>query len=152
MRLTRYTDYCLRVLIYLGLKEGRLATIQEVSEHYGISRNHLMKVVFELNRNGYIETQRGKNGGMRLGRRPGEIHLGEVVRRCEPDLDLVECFSDGDTCRIAAACRLKAVLGSALGAFLKELDHYSLADLLQPESQLVELLDMRRAPDRPPRE
>lgn len=148
MRLTRYTDYCIRVLIYLGVKGGELATIQEVSEHYGISRNHLMKVVFELNRNGYIETQRGKNGGMRLGRQARDIRLGELVRRCEPDLDLVECFGDGEACRIASVCRLKAILGDALGAFLTELDRHTLAELLQPESDLAQLLDIRPGPVR----
>ena len=146
MRLTRYTDYCIRVLIYLGVKEGELATIQEVSEHYGISRNHLMKVVFELNRNGYIETQRGKNGGMRLGRRPDQIRLGEVVRCCEPDLALVECFIDDALCRIAPACRLKAVLGDALGAFLGELDRHTLAELLEPAPRLARLLQVQSPP------
>lgn len=93
MHITRYTDYSLRVLIFLGLEKDRLCTIQEISESYNISSNHLMKVVHALNKKGYIETVRGKNGGMRLRMEPNEIRIGVLVREMEPDMSLVECFS-----------------------------------------------------------
>src|SRR5690554_2053385 len=128
MRLTLYTDYSLRVLMYLGLKRDGLATIAEVSESYGISRNHLMKIVHQLGLLGYVETVRGKGGGIRLARPAGAINLGEVVRRMEEDLALVQCFDPvAAKCRIESACVLRAVLGEALGAFLAVLDRYTLA-------------------------
>src|SRR3546814_353363 len=95
MRLTLYTDYSLRVLMYLGLNRDGLATITEVAERYGISRNHLMKIVHQLGLLGYIETVRGKGGGIRFARSPGEINLGEVIRRTEEDMALVQCFDSG---------------------------------------------------------
>jgi len=122
MRLTLYTDYSLRVLMYLGLKRDGLATIAEVSESYGISRNHLMKIVHQLGLLGYVETVRGKGGGIRLARPAGAINLGEVVRRMEEDLALVQCFDPvAAKCRIESACVLRSVLGEALGAFLADL-------------------------------
>jgi Rrf2 family transcriptional regulator, nitric oxide-sensitive transcriptional repressor len=137
MRLTTYTDYALRVLMYLGLRGEDLATIQEIAEQYGISKNHLMKLVHELGQLGYVETIRGKNGGLRLGRRPEEITVGEVVRHLEPDLELVECFQDvGVRCRIVKDCVLQNVLGEALDRFFETLDRYTLADLLAPAEGL----------------
>ena len=140
MRLTRYTDYSLRVLMYLGIQGHDLATISAISDSYGISRNHIMKVVFELGRLGYIETIRGKGGGIRLRRRPEEINIGEVVRRTEADLSIVECLGPNNTCRITSACILKGALNDALKAFLEVLDGYTLADLLKPERELQRLL------------
>lgn len=141
MRLTLYTDYSLRVLMYLGLKRDGLATIAEVSESYGISRNHLMKIVHQLGLLGYVETVRGKGGGIRLARSPGAINLGEVVRRMEEDLALVQCFDPAATkCRIESACVLRGVLGEALGAFLAVLDRYTLADLIERPRALSRLL------------
>jgi Rrf2 family nitric oxide-sensitive transcriptional repressor len=138
MRLTTYTDYALRVLMYLGLRGEKLATIQEIAEQYGISKNHLMKLVHELGRLGYVETVRGKNGGLRLGRRPDEITVGEIVRRMEPDMALVECFRNaGGPCRIVTVCVLQNVLGEALDRFLETLDGYTLADLLAPAAGLA---------------
>lgn len=142
MRLTRYTDYCLRVLMYLGVKQAELATIKEIADRYGISKNHLMKVVYELNQRGYVETLRGKNGGMRLGRRPREINLGQLVRETENDLQLVECFGGQNECRITASCALKPILSEALNAFLGVLDRYTLADLLGPQRDLADLLSI----------
>lgn len=137
MRLTTYTDYALRVLMYLGLRGDDLATIQEIAEQYGISKNHLMKLVHELGQLGYVETIRGKNGGLRLGRRPDEITVGEIVRHLEPDLALVECFqSTGVRCRIVNDCVLQTMLGEALDRFLETLDRYTLADLLAPAEGL----------------
>ena len=140
MRLTTYTDYTLRTLIYLALEPERLARIAEIAKAYGISENHLMKVVHQLGVAGYVETIRGKNGGLRLAVRPEAINLGAVVRRVEPDLDVVPCFSPSGTCRIRPVCALKGVLGDALGAFLAVLDRYTLADLVAPRKELAGLL------------
>ena len=140
MRLTRYTDYCLRVLIYLGVKQDELSTIKEIADRYGISKNHLMKVVYELNQRGHVETIRGKNGGMRLGRPPSEINLGGLIRETENDMALVECFAAGNECRLTPSCVLKSVIYEALQAFLAVLDRYTLQDLLGPKRELAELL------------
>lgn len=141
MRLTTFTDYCLRVLIYVGTKRDGLATIDEISEGYGISRNHLMKVVSRLGQLGYLTTVRGKNGGMRLARDPERIIVGTVVRLTEEDLSLVDCFqTGGGHCRIEPVCVLRQALGEALEAFLSVLEGYTLADLLEPRSELHALL------------
>ena len=140
MRITRYTDYSLRVLIYLGVKGEELVTIQEIADCYRISRNHLMKVVYDLNQRGYIETLRGKGGGMRLRARPEDLRLGDLIRAVEQDLTLVECFGDHNQCRITPACTLKGVLAEALDAFFDSLNRYTLADLLKPGKELGTLL------------
>jgi Rrf2 family nitric oxide-sensitive transcriptional repressor len=131
MRLTRYSDYSLRVLIYLAVRPDALATVEEIARAYGISRAHLMKVVHQLGRAGYIDTLRGRGGGLRLARAPEEILVGDVIRFTEDDLDLVECFdAEASECRIEPACGLRRVLGEALDAFLATLDRYTLADLV----------------------
>lgn len=141
MQLTTFTDYSLRVLIYVGLCQDRLVTIDEVADRYGISRNHVMKVVSRLGRLGYLETVRGNRGGMRLARRPELIGLGSVVRQSENDFGLVECLQDNDKlCVVEPACTLKAALIDALDAFLAVLDRYTLADLIKPEKKLANLL------------
>lgn len=130
MRLTLYTDYSLRVLLYLASSTDRLVTISELSEFYAVSRNHLVKVVHELGLSGYILTTRGKHGGIRLARSADQIVVGEVIRKTEPDLNLLECFDpDTDQCRITSSCKLKSVLYRARSNFLEELDRYTLADL-----------------------
>lgn len=130
MRLTLYTDYSLRVLIYLALKPDKLVTISELADFYRISRNHLVKVVHELGLSGYIHTTRGKHGGMRLAKPAEQIVVGDVVRRTEPDFDLLECLNPNtDQCVITNVCKLKSVLGEARDTFLEELDRYTLADL-----------------------
>ena len=142
MRLTTFTDYTLRVLIYLGAhqRESRLATIGDIATAYGVSENHLMKIVHHLAQQGYVETTRGKGGGMRLAREPDQIHVGDVVRGAEEDLAIVECFQDGNVaCPIAPACALQEVLGRAVGAFFEVLDSTTLADLLKPRAQLVRI-------------
>lgn len=139
MHITRYTDYSLRVLIYLAVQDERLATIQEISDSYGISKNHLMKVVHQLTLKGYIESSRGKNGGLRLHRRPEDINVGVLVRETEQDLALVECFSENNQCCITPVCGLKNVLSEALQAFLATLDKYTLADLA-PQKQKPQFL------------
>jgi Rrf2 family nitric oxide-sensitive transcriptional repressor len=129
MRLTLYTDYALRTLMYLGLAEPAQASIAEISSAYGISENHLTKVVHHLGRVGLVKTTRGRGGGLRLAQPADRIIIGGVVRQTEEDLSLVECFSDG-TCVITSSCRLQKVLKQALNAFLSVLDQYTLADLL----------------------
>jgi Rrf2 family nitric oxide-sensitive transcriptional repressor len=141
MRLTVYTDYSLRVLMYLAVHPEPRPTIAEIASSYGVSRNHLMKVVHALGLEGYIETLRGKHGGLRLARAPEEIVLGDVVRRTEPDLALLPCFDPVNApCAITPACRLRGALHQAQAAFLKVLDGYSLADLVQNRSALAQLL------------
>jgi len=143
MQLTRYSDYALRVLIYVGLDPDGLVTIDEIAASYGISKAHLMKVVHQLGRDGFLETVRGRNGGLRLGRRPEEIRVGDVVRATEENLALVECFeAGGGECTIVSACGLRPVLHEALAAFLAVLDRYTLADLIarrrKPLSRLLQ--------------
>ncbi|MFP6773413.1 MAG: Rrf2 family transcriptional regulator [Alphaproteobacteria bacterium] len=142
MRFTRYTDYALRVLMYLGLRpESELSTIKDIATRFGISENHLMKVVHRLGREGFIVTVRGRQGGMRLARSPAEIKIGDVVRRCEDDMRMVECFDEAtNTCPIAAACALPPILDTALAAFLAVLDGHTLADLLAPRRELARIL------------
>ncbi|MBR9871861.1 MAG: Rrf2 family transcriptional regulator [Gammaproteobacteria bacterium] len=145
MHITRYTDYSLRVLIYLAAQEeDRLSTIQEIADSYGISKNHLMKVVHQLNKKQYIETVRGKNGGMRLYRAPHDINIGALVRETEQHLDLVECFSGNGACKITPVCGLKNIFDEALQAFLDVLDKYTLADTIQSKDrpELLRLLQV----------
>ena len=144
MHITRYTDYSLRVLVYLAVQGDELVTIQQIADSYEISRNHLMKVVHQLNKKGYIETVRGKKGGMRLQMAPGDINVGTLVRETEQDLSVVECFASGDACRITPVCGLKSMFGEALAAFLEVLDRYTLADIIndQHRPQLLRLLQI----------
>jgi Rrf2 family nitric oxide-sensitive transcriptional repressor len=132
MRLTTMTDYALRLLMHVGQHPGRLCTIAEVAEVYGISEAHLMKITHQLGLGGWIETVRGKGGGMRLAMAPAQINLGVLVRSVEAEFALVECQSSGDACRLSGRCRLAAIFDSALAAFLAELDAYTLADVLPP--------------------
>ncbi|MDP4001948.1 Rrf2 family transcriptional regulator [Methylobacterium sp. NEAU K] len=143
MRLTRYTDYALRTLIYVGLHEPGQSSIAEIARAYGISENHLTKVVHQLGRLGLIRTIRGRGGGLRLAKPPAEIVIGAVVRQTEDDLALVECFDNG-ACAITAPCRLRRALGEALAAFLAVLDSYTLADLIGgPEGgEIAQLLGL----------
>ena len=142
MKLTRFTDYSLRVLIYLGLKDDGRVTIREISEAYGISRNHLMKVVSLLTRMGYLDARRGPGGGIALARPAEEINVANVVRDMEDDLNLVECFCKGGTCIIKPVCELKSILSQALNAYLETLENYTLSDLLHPKAELSQVLGM----------
>ncbi|RKQ72329.1 Rrf2 family transcriptional regulator [Oceanibaculum indicum] len=141
MRLTVHTDYALRMLIHLGLLEGRTGTIDAVAEAYGISRNHLMKVAHRLGREGFVETIRGRGGGLRLARPATEIRIGDVVRATEEDFALVECFPPlSRACAITPACTLRHVFAEALDAYFAVLDRSTLADLLENRPQLAALL------------
>jgi Rrf2 family nitric oxide-sensitive transcriptional repressor len=143
LRLTVYTDFSLRVLMFLALKGGELATIAEIAAAYGISKNHLMKVVHQLGLAGYVETVRGKGGGMRLARRPEDIVIGEVVKHTESETALVPCFSPSDAhCTILPSCVLRDALSKAQRAFLSALNKYTLADLARPRTSLRKLLSV----------
>lgn len=142
MKLTRFTDYSLRVLIYLGLRDDGRVTIKEISDAYGISRNHLMKVVSLLTRMGYVDARRGPGGGIALARPAADIRVADVIRDMEDDLALVECFCAEGNCVIKPVCHLKRVLGEALDAYLQTLDQYTLTDLLEPKEKLAQVLRM----------
>jgi Rrf2 family nitric oxide-sensitive transcriptional repressor len=149
MRLTAYTDYALRVLMYLAVQPEPKPTIGEIAKAYGVSRNHLMKIVYELGRAGFIETVRGHRGGLKLKRPAAGIGLGEVIRQTEPDLDIVPCFAqDGPACCvITPACSLSGALHRARAAFLDVLDQYSLADLVRNGDALQALLRTSAEPE-----
>lgn len=125
MRLTRYTDYAMRVLLHLAARPEALCSIGDIARAHSISRNHLMKVVNDLARHGYVASVRGRQGGIRLGRPAGQINVGAVVRHAEGGFDLADC----EGCVIAPACGLTGALQEALGAFLAVLDRYTLEDL-----------------------
>ncbi|MGE5385514.1 MAG: RrF2 family transcriptional regulator [Betaproteobacteria bacterium] len=132
MRLTTYTDYALRTLMYLGTHRDQLVTIQEIADLHGVSKNHLTKVVHQLGLLGLVETVRGRNGGLRLGREPATINVGEVVRATESDFQMAECFDERNLgCAYSSACRLKNVLGEAIDAYLQVLDDVTLESLLR---------------------
>ena len=133
MKLTRYTDYALRVLMHLAARPERLCSIGEIARTYAISHNHLMKVVHDLGKTGYVSAVRGRNGGIRLARPPEEINVGAVVRHTQEGFDLVDCGS----CGIAPACGLTGVLGKALAAFMATLDAFTLADLVAERSEAL---------------
>ena len=145
MKLTLFTDYSMRALLHLGAHPDRLCSIAEVAGAFGISQNHLMKVVNQLARQGYVETVRGRLGGIRLGRPPEKINIGALVRDTEEGFDLADCGN----CVIAPACGLTGVLGQALAAFMTVLDGYTLADLLVQRRELKQLLTGKDNPDLP---
>jgi len=141
MQLTLYTDYSLRVLVYLGIRSEHVATITEIARSYGISRNHLVKVVHNLAHIGFVHTSRGRGGGMRLARRPRDINIGDVVRQTELNFNLVECFDVvNNTCPIAPICALKGALYEAQKQFMGVLDSYTLADVLGNKNDLAKFL------------
>ena len=134
MRLADYTDYTLRVLMYCAAHPARLITIAELAERHEVSKNHLMKVVNDLARQGLLETTRGRGGGVQLLKPPGQIRVGDVVRGCETDFRLVECFDRRtNACTLTPSCRLKGLLGAALQAYFKTLDGATLADISGPQ-------------------
>lgn len=141
MRMTRHTDYALRMLIYLASRPGQICTVSEVADAYRLSRNHLLKVALRLGRMGAIQTMRGRAGGIRLAKEPDEINLGELVRQTEDDFSLVECMQgDGGACVISPACRAKGIFREALDAYLAVLDRYTLADTMRNPAGFRHLL------------
>ena len=147
MKLTRYTDYALRVLMYVGVRDERLCSIKEIAQAYRISENHLMKVVQDLGRLGLLTTVRGRGGGIRLAVPAEEIRIGQVVRKTEADMDLADCGS----CTLLGLCGLTGALQTALRAFLEILDGYTLADVIGGRADLLARLSQPR-PDAPPAE
>lgn len=144
MRLTTYTDYSLRLLIYVAAHDEALATIPGAAESYGISRHHLVKVAHQLGVKGYLTTRRGKKGGLRLARLAPEIVIGDVVRSMEPDMAIVPCLhANGSDCRIVPVCPLRHALDEARKAFLAVLDDVTLADLMQSREKLQVLLQIQ---------
>ena len=133
MRLTLYTDYSLRVLLYLAVKPEETATISEITDYFKISRNHLVKVVHNLGIHGFLLTSRGKNGGIKLARPAEEILLSDVVLKTEPDMELLECFNpQRDNCVVSQTCRLKSMLYEGRAAFMAVLEKNTLADAVKP--------------------
>lgn len=141
MQLTKFSDFALRVLMYVHAAGDRRVTIEEMAASYQISRAHLMKVVNTLTRTGYLTAVRGRSGGLKLARPADEIRLGAVIRDTEPDFALVECFATGSQCVITGCCRLPRVLNKALSAFLDTLDEHTL------ESIALKPRDFRRVLD-----
>jgi Rrf2 family nitric oxide-sensitive transcriptional repressor len=142
MRLTSFTDYTLRSLIYLGMHRDKLVTIQDIADLHGISKNHLTKVVHQLGVSGMVETVRGRNGGLRLRMEPADISIGTVVRQSESDFHIAECFDKNNQgCALHKGCALKTKLGKATEAFLQVLDEVTLEEMLPAEhSQLGEAI------------
>jgi Rrf2 family nitric oxide-sensitive transcriptional repressor len=136
MKLTRYTDYALRVLMHLAARPDRHASIGEMARVYNISHNHLMKVVHDLRKGGYLDSVRGRAGGVRLARPPSQINVGDVVRHSEGGFDLVDCGS----CLIAPVCTLTGVLQEALAAFMAVLDGHTLEDLVEDQADALRRL------------
>jgi Rrf2 family transcriptional regulator, nitric oxide-sensitive transcriptional repressor len=145
MRLTLSTDYALRTLIYLGAERDGLATITEIASAFDISKAHLMKVVNRLSQRGYIETVRGKGGGIRLARQPEAVWVGNVVRDAGEELAVMSCLANTGVCRIERCCILRKALREATEAFLAVLDNYTLADLLAPGARLLRSLGLEQA-------
>lgn len=143
MRLTLQTDYALRILMFAGLKGDTLSTIDEVVAQFGISKGHVMKVVHRLGQRGYLETMRGKNGGLRLARKPSLISVGALVRDMEEELGVVGCLQgEKGFCRIEKSCVLRGALHEATSAFLAVLDRFTIADLIKPGRSIAKALDL----------
>ncbi len=143
MRLTVYTDYALRLMMYLAVKDDGLATIADIAESYDISRAHLMKVAHQLGAAGYVETVRGRSGGLRLAKPAQTIRLSELVRHTEPDVAVMACLKPEDApCVIKRCCVLRTALDEAQAAFVKVLDGYTLSDLVAPRTRLRSLLSV----------
>ena len=127
MQLTRFTDYATRILLYLAVRQGEIVSVAQIADHYGISRNHLAKVAQELVGRQYVETIRGRNGGLRLTRDPASIQLGSIVKDFEPNMSIVDCVG----CLIAPVCGVPQPLAEATNAFIATLDRYTFVDLIR---------------------
>lgn len=143
MRLSAYSDYALRVLIQTAVRRPNRVTVDEVAQTFGISRNHLIKLVHDLGRNGFLQTHRGVGGGFTLSRAPEDIRIGDVVRLCEESDTVIDCIEKpGLVCRLFPACRLKGALDEAAAAFFAVLDRYTLADLVKGSSKIRAALEI----------
>jgi Rrf2 family transcriptional regulator, nitric oxide-sensitive transcriptional repressor len=140
MRLATFTDYSLRVLIFLALKEDELSTVAEIADKYQISKNHLIKVVHNLSTMQIIESFKGKGGGISLAIPPDKINIGKIVRELESESYLLECFGTNSECKINPVCKLKAALKQAENNFFKTLESYTLADIMTNQRQLSSIL------------
>lgn len=137
MQLTRFTDYGLRTLMYVAARSENSASVKEVAEHYGISRNHLVKVVHRLSQLGYIETTKGKGGGIKIANNTEKLRLGDLIQELEPNMNMVECFdAKTNTCRITESCQLKHYLFEATQNFINTMNKYTLADTVQNKELL----------------
>lgn len=137
MQLTSFTDYGLRTLMYLAAKPQDISSVREISDHYGISRNHLVKVVHRLSQLGYIETTKGKGGGIRIAKGTENIRLGDLIKQLEPNMHMVECFNPAtNTCRITSSCHLKHYLFEATTSFTDTMNKYTLADTIKNKDAL----------------
>ncbi len=145
MHVTKFSDYALRVLIYLACKESdNLITISELAKTYSISVHHVRMVVYKLGQLGYVNCIQGKGGGLELALEPEEISVGEVIRKTEPDFCIVECFSPENKCSIVKACKLQHILSDALNAFFETLDQYTLADISDNKRSIMKQLTLRK--------
>jgi Rrf2 family nitric oxide-sensitive transcriptional repressor len=141
MNLTKFSDYSLRVLIYLALHPERPVTVAEISKAYNVSQHHLVKVSQLLIDKGYVTSLRGRSGGLRLSRQPGDINIGKIVRLTEPNWNVVECFDSAtNSCPIDGACGLKGALRDAQQAFLNTLEAHTIADFLPQSKSILQLL------------
>ncbi len=147
MHITRYTDYSLRVLVYLAVNDQQLATIADIASSYDVSKNHLMKIVQQLNQKGHLLAIRGKNGGLKLNQAASEINIGQLVREIEDKNTLVECFGSDNHCVITPSCQLKSMFALAQENFFKTLDNYTLADLIgdHHKQQLANILTSNKS-------
>lgn len=138
MKLTQFTDFSLRTLMFLAINEEELCTVSEISDSYNISRNHLVKVVHNLSKEGLIESFKGKGGGIRLAKKPEDINIGLLVAKLEAETILVECMGDAGNCKIDPSCRLKSALVKAKKSFYQVLEEYTLKDIVKNKKQLLQ--------------
>lgn len=142
MKLTSYADYSLRVLIFLSLNHERLCTSSEISETYMISRNHLAKIIHQLSRLGFIKSYKGASGGIRLAKEPKDINVGLLIKEIEPDFNIVDCFvgdKSKSPCRLTPHCKLKSIMNESLSLFIKNLEKYTLEDIVENREELLSL-------------
>lgn len=149
MRLTSFSDYALRMLMYAASAGDRIITIEEAARVFGVSRTHLNKVANTLTRGGYLRAIRGRSGGLVLARQPEAIRIGDVVRLTEPDFALVECFATGNQCVITNSCKLSGMLGEAIASFQSTLDRYTLADIALAPANFLGAPPMPAGANRP---
>ncbi|TVR82258.1 MAG: Rrf2 family transcriptional regulator [Rhodospirillales bacterium] len=143
MRLSQFSNFAIRVLMYTALRQGHVSTVADMARAYGVSCDHLKKAAAELGRLGYLTTERGRRGGYRLAVDPGVIRVGDVIRQTEGSLALVECFEPAtNTCRLISACQLRIALHEAIEAFIAALNRYTLADLVASPDALAPLLGL----------